>query len=255
VHRTHSVDRTAQTMPATALPSLPDDGSIMRPDPNLVCPICLDVFNVPVRTQCGHIFCRGCLGSWMANRSQCPECRAEVSLEEVCVDRLADRLVENTNVTCQLRSSGCCWVGRRGDRIAHLASECQHVSVFCPNGGCEREVLRSELSSHLESCECGPSGVCDDCDDSGDVATISCPFGCSELCTPTQLAEHQRSCLLEPRKLLEVIGRMQQTQEALAAERSQLKRELAESLVGKKRPIEQITPEPELGRVPSTETI
>ena len=52
-----------------ALPSVIDEASLMRPDPNLVCPICLDVFNVPVRTQCGHIFCSSCITNWMQDKA------------------------------------------------------------------------------------------------------------------------------------------------------------------------------------------
>uniref|UniRef100_A0A3B4TJJ1 G protein-coupled receptor 156 n=1 Tax=Seriola dumerili TaxID=41447 RepID=A0A3B4TJJ1_SERDU len=43
----------------------------------LLCPICLDLFNLPVSTPCGHNFCRDCIqGYWQsANLSQCPMCK------------------------------------------------------------------------------------------------------------------------------------------------------------------------------------
>lgn len=43
----------------------------------LLCPICLDVFNLPVSTPCGHNFCRDCIqGYWQsAGLSQCPMCK------------------------------------------------------------------------------------------------------------------------------------------------------------------------------------
>lgn len=43
----------------------------------LLCPICLDLFNQPVSTPCGHNFCRDCIqGYWQcANLSQCPMCK------------------------------------------------------------------------------------------------------------------------------------------------------------------------------------
>lgn len=47
----------------------------------LLCPICLDVFNQPVTTPCGHNFCRDCIqGYWQsANLSQCPMCKQKFS--------------------------------------------------------------------------------------------------------------------------------------------------------------------------------
>ncbi|XP_075334801.1 E3 ubiquitin-protein ligase TRIM21-like [Odontesthes bonariensis] len=43
----------------------------------LLCPICLDVFNQPVSTPCGHNFCRGCIQTyWQGiNLPQCPMCK------------------------------------------------------------------------------------------------------------------------------------------------------------------------------------
>ncbi|XP_070770468.1 E3 ubiquitin-protein ligase TRIM68-like [Enoplosus armatus] len=51
-------------------------GSVLSEE-QLLCPICLDVFNQPVSTPCGHNFCRDCIqGYWQcANLSQCPMCK------------------------------------------------------------------------------------------------------------------------------------------------------------------------------------
>ncbi|XP_029348797.1 E3 ubiquitin-protein ligase TRIM68-like [Echeneis naucrates] len=51
-------------------------GSLLSKE-QLLCPICLDLFNLPVSTPCGHNFCRDCiLGYWQsANLSQCPMCK------------------------------------------------------------------------------------------------------------------------------------------------------------------------------------
>lgn len=47
----------------------------------LVCPICLDLFNLPISTPCGHNFCKGCVqGYWeTAELSQCPVCKQKLS--------------------------------------------------------------------------------------------------------------------------------------------------------------------------------
>ncbi|KAI3356315.1 hypothetical protein L3Q82_017546 [Scortum barcoo] len=51
-------------------------GSVLSKE-QLLCPICLDLFNLPVSTPCGHNYCRDCIqGYWQsANVSQCPMCK------------------------------------------------------------------------------------------------------------------------------------------------------------------------------------
>ncbi|XP_051259442.1 zinc-binding protein A33-like [Dicentrarchus labrax] len=51
-------------------------GSVLSEE-QLLCPICLDLFNQPVSTPCGHNFCKDCIqGYWQsANLSQCPMCK------------------------------------------------------------------------------------------------------------------------------------------------------------------------------------
>ena len=46
---------------------------------NAGCPICLDVYTEPVKTVCGHDFCRGCLETALARGESCPMCRATVT--------------------------------------------------------------------------------------------------------------------------------------------------------------------------------
>ncbi|XP_076009313.1 E3 ubiquitin-protein ligase RNF170 isoform X2 [Genypterus blacodes] len=49
------------------------------------CPVCLQMANFPVQTNCGHLFCAPCLiaywrhGSWL-NAISCPLCRQKVSV-------------------------------------------------------------------------------------------------------------------------------------------------------------------------------
>ncbi|KAM6988234.1 E3 ubiquitin-protein ligase TRIM39-like [Tautogolabrus adspersus] len=46
---------------------------------NFSCSICLEVFNEPVSTPCGHNYCKGCITGYWATRdsSQCPLCKVE----------------------------------------------------------------------------------------------------------------------------------------------------------------------------------
>nr|XP_046261135.1 nuclear factor 7, brain-like [Scatophagus argus] len=51
-------------------------GSVLSEE-QLLCPICLHLFNQPVSTSCGHNFCRDCIQEYWqsANLSQCPVCK------------------------------------------------------------------------------------------------------------------------------------------------------------------------------------
>ncbi|XP_054871047.1 E3 ubiquitin-protein ligase TRIM39 isoform X3 [Amphiprion ocellaris] len=51
-------------------------GSVLSKE-QLLCPICLDLFNQPVTTPCGHNFCRECIQRYWqsANLAQCPMCK------------------------------------------------------------------------------------------------------------------------------------------------------------------------------------
>ena len=41
----------------------------------LECPICLDVFKMPVKTKCGHVFCKGCIEEALRHDPYCPTCK------------------------------------------------------------------------------------------------------------------------------------------------------------------------------------
>ncbi len=42
----------------------------------IVCSICIrESFADAVKTQCGHVYCRGCIENWLINKNICPNCR------------------------------------------------------------------------------------------------------------------------------------------------------------------------------------
>ncbi|XP_015593160.1 RING finger and transmembrane domain-containing protein 2 [Cephus cinctus] len=44
-----------------------------------VCAICLEEFTMPVRLHCKHIFCEGCVLTWLDRERSCPLCRTPIT--------------------------------------------------------------------------------------------------------------------------------------------------------------------------------
>eukprot|EP00286_Rhodomonas_abbreviata_P015052 CAMPEP_0181317742 /NCGR_PEP_ID=MMETSP1101-20121128/16632_1 /TAXON_ID=46948 /ORGANISM="Rhodomonas abbreviata, Strain Caron Lab Isolate" /LENGTH=226 /DNA_ID=CAMNT_0023425159 /DNA_START=24 /DNA_END=701 /DNA_ORIENTATION=- len=69
----------ASPLPAAA-PMPPEDKEAPPPKgelPQMVeCPICLNPVTKPSLTKCGHLFCDGCIRSWLESNKRCPHCRA-----------------------------------------------------------------------------------------------------------------------------------------------------------------------------------
>ena len=49
------------------------------------CPICLSNANLPIATQCGHIFCWNCIKEWVnqKGKQECPSCKSGIDLQNV----------------------------------------------------------------------------------------------------------------------------------------------------------------------------
>jgi hypothetical protein len=48
------------------------------------CPICLEIFNMPIVLACGHTFCRSCIEQQKQNSNKCPSCRKHISWGHPC---------------------------------------------------------------------------------------------------------------------------------------------------------------------------
>ncbi|GAW82788.1 zinc finger protein [Plasmodium gonderi] len=63
----------------------------------LTCPICLDYFYLPVTMNCGHTFCRYCIGHNKLNGKNCPLCRQALG-HTVCINTIISNLVRIYNL-------------------------------------------------------------------------------------------------------------------------------------------------------------
>ncbi|KAF6089204.1 ring finger protein 125 [Phyllostomus discolor] len=85
---------SGKSPPASATPrALERRGAPELPLTSFDCSVCLEVLHQPVRTRCGHIFCRSCIAtSLKSNKWTCPYCRAYLPSEGVPATDVAKRM-------------------------------------------------------------------------------------------------------------------------------------------------------------------
>ncbi|XP_069099756.1 E3 ubiquitin-protein ligase RNF114 [Pleurodeles waltl] len=82
------------------------------------CPVCLEVFENPVRVKCGHVFCTSCLQECLKPRKPvCGVCRSSLTPGTRALE--LEKLIESTESTCR---------------------------------GCDKKVYLSKMRAHVASC-------------------------------------------------------------------------------------------------------
>lgn len=140
-------------------------GSVLSEE-QLLCPICLDLFNQPVSTPCGHNFCRDCIqGYWQcANLSQCPMCkerfyrRPELKVNTF-ISELASQFKKSVEKTDETETSTVGqFSGHKGDvscdvcigkRVKALKSCLDCLASFCETHLEPHHVLGTFKKHHL----------------------------------------------------------------------------------------------------------
>jgi hypothetical protein len=67
---------------------------------HLLCTICQEVFNVPIRINCAHTFCTNCITQWSTKNSACPICRQKFILKDFTRDLIASNMIDDLEVIC-----------------------------------------------------------------------------------------------------------------------------------------------------------
>lgn len=133
-------------------------------DPNLICGICSSVLEDAVLTPCGHTFCLYCITTWLGRPSTdtCPECRSNVSMEDIKPVLSLRNLINGFDVECDHNERGC-KVILKLDRLKGHLETCGYVPVQC--AGCTISVSRIELAAHQIRCEAIAISIRDDDED------------------------------------------------------------------------------------------
>ena len=117
------------------------------------CPLCEGIYLNPVVDNCGHVYCKGCINTFLETFDKCPF--SGWKLEEKSVSKLLiiGDILERQTVLCKNRHFHCEWSGKLIELGPHLNNDCRRQIVKCPHSGCENSVFREDLNDHTSACE------------------------------------------------------------------------------------------------------
>ncbi|EGG22020.1 hypothetical protein DFA_01909 [Cavenderia fasciculata] len=160
----------------------------------LTCSICLSLITAPVK-QCvsGHLGCEACLDHVAKTTGTCPQCRTPILNGGLSRSLVAAHMLASIKIHCenQFRYSNeqKKWVkdARGCQEIVTVETSndhkliCKYNLLKCPHQGCNVEVLKDDMTSHLVQCKYQSR------------EKISCPFGtdiCKFIGTKTEIDQH-----------------------------------------------------------------
>ena len=127
-------------------------------DFNIECPICLHVIMDDPRQSlcCGRHFCEACISKVKINDDgsrTCPICRGDC--RQTFPDKSFERIVYSKTVYCVKRNhtqeARCDWSGKLRHLRDHLSTSCPYDIVKCEYGCGQEDILRADLTDHLEN--------------------------------------------------------------------------------------------------------
>lgn len=100
---------------------------------NLQCSVCNEIFNNPMRLDCGHTFCHTCLSGWLKKSDQCPNCRIKIIESLINRDLLAYNIIMELDVICNNELKGCPWKGQLSSLVNHMKSCDTSIQILKEN--------------------------------------------------------------------------------------------------------------------------
>ena len=130
------------------------DCEFVSPPPAVLqteCSICLLILREPhLISCCGHNFCRVCVERIQNYGKPCPLCNED--LFTTLRNKGLERALNELEVQCEHKGSGCSWSGELGALDNHLKGQCPLVEVECRYANCHHVTKRKDVSSHEASC-------------------------------------------------------------------------------------------------------
>eukprot|EP00794_Sanderia_malayensis_P014087 gene14087-15559_t len=150
---------------------------------SLKCSYCKLALRDPLQTECGHRLCTGCYNKLFRENGstgeiKCPADGSIVPRNQVYPDRFVKREIQNLDLYCKYRDSGCEWMGILKNYEDHM-KHCRYEDIECTNDGCTQIIPRHLLEKHLrETCP---------------LRLVSCEF-CKEKVPKSKLEIHYEDC-------------------------------------------------------------
>lgn len=121
---------SSKSAPASATPrTLERSGDSELPITSFDCSVCLEVLHQPVRTRCGHVFCRSCIATSIKNNNKwaCPYCRAYLPSEGVPATDIAKRMKSEYQNCAECGTLVCL-----SDMRAHIRTCEKYIDKYGP---------------------------------------------------------------------------------------------------------------------------
>jgi len=110
----------------------------------LFCSICHEIFNNPLRLDCGHTFCFNCLNTLRKNSNFCPICNQNIIDSLISRDLLAFNIINDLEVFCNNENLGCPWKGKLSDIFNHLNVCNKNINYLNDNNNDNNKEINNE---------------------------------------------------------------------------------------------------------------
>lgn len=137
-------------------------------DDEFKCSICCGVLEDPVRGNCGHVFCKICITTWLERpgnyriNGSCP------------VDRSVMNRTDLISAAVNFRTM-----------LSRLKITCDYKEY-----GCTKLISLSDMKDHIEKCNFNPEEI------------VQCTNGCEKLYQRKNLVKRPHNCMKELQKII-----------------------------------------------------
>ena len=120
---------------------------------DFICPLCNGILYEPIQDSCQHVFCLSCYNKCKENNINCPISNKPFINEKSTQLSLISNVINKMNVYCVNKNKNCNWIGKFLQLKSHLLKDCQKEIIICIYEGCNQNMKREDLQSHIKICD------------------------------------------------------------------------------------------------------
>eukprot|EP01091_Cochliopodium_minus_P013151 TRINITY_DN415_c0_g1_i1.p1 TRINITY_DN415_c0_g1~~TRINITY_DN415_c0_g1_i1.p1 ORF type:complete len:317 (+),score=77.92 TRINITY_DN415_c0_g1_i1:201-1151(+) len=146
---------------------------------SFLCPICNDIFDDSIILNCGHSFCKSCIGMSIKNNNLCPVCRDKIKTQ--IKNLVLNNIISEFNVYCKEKDQGCNWMGKKESFENHVSyCELNKENTLW-------ECINCKYKNKSKSTECSSCNIPKE-----NFTCTRCTFINPNTATHCQVCEHER---------------------------------------------------------------